>query len=141
MADTGNGAALTLSEDTNSYSVVSISPGGLSVESLDVSTLASSSQMEYIPGDLADTPEVSAEILFEVGTGLPTVGSTHTITVTFPVGPEQTTTTAATLAGTGFVTAVEYPELVNNQVQRSNITLKFNGGHDSGTAATFTAGS
>lgn len=139
MADTGNGASLTLSADTNSYSVVSISPGGLSIEALDISTLGSTSQMEYIPGDLADTPELTAELLFEKDTGLPTVGSTHTVTITFPLSATtNTNATPATLAGKGFVTAIEYPELVNNQVMRSNITIKFDGGGGDTTTNDYT---
>ena len=43
MADTGNGASLTLASGgfTTAMDIVSISPGSESVESLDVTTLAS----------------------------------------------------------------------------------------------------
>ena len=133
MADVGNGATLTLSGDTTSYVIVSITPGGQSIEPLDVSHLGSSGDKEYIPGELKETPEGSAEVLFNADDGLPTVGSTHTITVTFPLVPGGATT-AATLAGTGFITSVEYPELVSDTVQRATINWKLDGG----TGPTFT---
>lgn len=134
--DTGNGATLTLSADTTSYAIVSISPGGQSIEMLETSLLATTGDKLYIPGDLKETPEGSAQLLFNATHGLPTVGSTHTITITFPLGPDQTTTTKATLAGTGFITSVEYPEMVNDQVMTATIGWKMDGD----TGPTFTAG-
>lgn len=134
MADVGNGATLTLSAYTTALVISSITPGGQSIEPLDVSHLGSTGDKEYIPGELKETPEGSAEVLFNSGKGLPPVGSTHTITVTFPVHPGETTT-AKTLAGTGFITAIEYPELVSDTVQRATISWKFDGG----TGPTYTA--
>lgn len=135
-ADVGNGATLTLSEETTSYAVVSITPGSRTIESLEVSTLATTGDKEYIPTELKETPEGTAEILFYAHQTPPVVGDTHTITVSFPVGPAQTTTNKATLAGTGFITSFEFPELVNDQVMRATIGWKLDGD----TGPTFTAG-
>lgn len=133
MADIGNGATLTLSGSTNSYSIVSINPGGQSIESIDVSHLGSTDK-EYIPGGLIETPEGTATVLFSVGTDLPAPGTTHTVTVTFPLAPSQTTTNRATFVGTGFITMRSYPELVNDTVQEAEIGWKLDGG----TGPTFT---
>jgi len=135
MADTGHGATLTLSELTTSYEIVSITPGGQSVESIDVTHLGSTNK-EYLPGDVIETPEGTATVNFDVGADLPTPGSTHTVTVTFPLGPDQTTTNKATFAGTGFITMRTYPELVTDTVQQAEIGWKLDGA----TGPTFTAG-
>lgn len=135
-ADTGHGATLTLSGNTNSFQIVSINPGGESVESIDVTHLGTTTSKEYIPGDVLETPEGSATVLFNVTTDLPLPASTHTITVTFPVGPDQTTTNKATLVGTGFIMARVYPELVTDTVQEAEINWKLDGG----TGPTFTVG-
>jgi len=140
MADTGNGATLVLSAGsfTTAMDIVSISPGSESVESLDVTTLASTGYKEYIPGDLKESPEISAEVLFDATLGLPEAGTTHLVTVTWP--KIVATATAATLVGKGFVMSTEYPELVSDTVQRSNITIKLSDSVGTTTnAITFTA--
>lgn len=136
-ADLGTGATLTLSEDTTAYEIVSIQVGEETLEAIDVSTLATTGPMEYIPADNNDTPELSVTVNFRVDHGLPAIGSTHTATVTFPLGPAQTTTTKATFAGTGFVTNRGFPELTSNQKQEGSFSIKFDGD----TGPTFTAGS
>ena len=142
MADTGNGATLVLTAGsfTTAMDVVSISPGSESVESLDVTTLASTGYKEYVPGDLKESPEITAEILFDSTLGLPQAGSTHVVTITWP-DQGGTATTGATLVGKGFVMSTEYPELVSDTVQRSNITIKLSDGivSTNTTAITFTA--
>lgn len=137
MADTGNGATLTLSADGGSttYTIVSITPGDQSIEALEVSHLGTTDNKEYIKSDLKETPEGSAEVLFDTNVGLPTPGSaTQTITITFPK-EVATATAAATLAGSGFVTSVSYPELVSDTVMRATINWKMDGF----TGPTFTA--
>jgi len=138
-ATTGNSATLTLSEaTTHVLQIVSISPGSESIEALETSHLATSGSKTYTPSDLIETPEGTAEILFPVGFAMPTVGSTHTITVTFPQDSGNTATTGvtkATLAGTGFITMREFPEVVNDQVMRATIGWKLDGA----TGPTFTA--
>lgn len=130
MADTGNGATLTLSATGGSttYTIVSITPGDQSIEALEVSHLGTTDSKEYIRSDLKETPEGSAEILFDVNTGLPAVGSaTQTITITFPKETTVVTAAAATLAGSGFITSVSYPELVSDTVMRATINWKMDG--------------
>ena len=129
MADTGNGATLTLSADGGSttYTIVSITPGDQSIEALEVSHLGTTGDKEYIKSDLKETPEGSAEVLFDTGTALPVPGSaTQTITVTFPK-ESTSSTTSPTLAGSGFVTSISYPELVSDTVMRATINWKMDG--------------
>ena len=138
MADTGNGATLTLSADggATTYTIVSITPGDQSIEALEVSHLGTTGDKEYIKSDLKETPEGSAEVLFDVNTALPTPGSaTQTITITFPKESTVVTAAAATLAGSGFVTSISYPELVSDTVMRATINWKMDGF----TGPTFTA--
>lgn len=136
MADTGHGATLTLSENTNSFTITSIAVGSQSVQSLDVTHLGTVTDKEYIPGDVIETPEITVSVLFNVGVDLPTPGTTHTATVTFPLGPAQTTTNKATMVGTGFITSRSYPELVTDTVQTAEFMVKLDGG----TGPTYTVG-
>ena len=138
MADTGNGASLTLASGgfTTAMDIVSISPGSESVESLDVTTLASTGYKEYIPGDLKESPEITAEVLFDSTLGLPEAGTTHLVTITWPV---VAATPAAKLVGNGFIMSTEYPELVSDTVQRSSITIKLSDAISTSNAITFTA--
>lgn len=137
-ATTGNSATLAFSEaTTHVLQIVSISPGSESIEALETSHLGTSGSKTFIPSDLIETPEGTAEVLFPVGFAMPTPGTTHTVTITFPQDSANTATTGvtkATLAGTGFITMREFPEVVNDQVMRANIGWKLNGG----TGPTFT---
>ena len=94
MADTGHGASLTLSAETTTYDIVSITIGGQTVEQVDVTNLSSTSK-EYIAGDVAETPEGSATVNFDVMADLPVIGSTHLITVTFPRNAQTAVTPGA----------------------------------------------
>jgi len=136
MADTGHGATLTLSGNTNSFQITSITVGSQSVAAIDVTHLGTTTDKEYIPGDVLETPEIVATVLFNVGVDLPAPATPHTATVTFPLGPAQTTTNKATFAGTGFVMERTYPELVTDTVQSAQFTIKMDGG----TGPTFTVG-
>jgi len=72
---------------------------------------------------------------------LPEAGTTHVVTITWPDQDIATATTGATLVGKGFIMSTEYPELVSDTVQRSNITIKLSDGivSTNATVITFTA--
>ena len=139
MADTGQGASLTLGTTGSVGTIRQISIGESSIDTLDVSSLSSTDWMEMISTDLADPPEISAEILFDgTETNVPALGVAETITVTFPK-VASTTVTAANYAGTGFITSYKLPDLETGEIQIAEITCKLDGGTNSGTAPTWTA--
>lgn len=142
IADTGNGASLTFSTFGQSYAIESITVGSQSIEPLEISTLGTTNNKRYIPSDLRETPEGSAVVLFDTKESLttsqttevlPAPGTTALITITFPV--QGTSGTAANFAGTGFITSIEYPELVNDTVMKATINWKLDGGGNSTVAS------
>ena len=127
--DTGHGASITFGTTSWSGKITGI-PTNLSktVPRVDISYLGTSGQREYMPGDLEDLGEITLDVAFESKTGLPATGTgSETITITWPLAPGGGGVTAATLAGTGFITAVQYPPLQTNTMQVGQITLSFDG--------------
>lgn len=140
VGDTGNGATFTLTTQTAAASlkVDKISIGEITLPMLDVSTLSTITFKEYIPGDLAEPPELTIDFVHsQSATAISITGLVDTATITFPVGSSQTTTTGATFAGSGVVTAVKHPDLENGAVNKGQIKFKMDGD----TGPTYTRGS
>lgn len=137
MPDTGHGATVTFGTTSWAGKLRGI-PTNLQITRprVDKSHLATSGQREYMPGDLEELGEVTLDVLFEQGRGLPSTGSTaETITITFPLNPADGSAAAATLAGTGFITGTQQPALQTGQEMVGQITFSYDGG----TGPTFTA--
>lgn len=134
--DTGHGATLTLSVNTGAYKIRRIRLFKESVPVVDISYLGTSGHRETMPGDLTDIDEMEVTILFEAVTGLPAVGGVETVTTTFPL-QSSGATTAANIAGTGFVTARTWPELQTNAEMTSVVSIQMDGA----TGPTYTAAS
>jgi hypothetical protein len=139
--DTGNGATLTLAifngttALTAALDVISITPGAITVAPIDVSTLATSTVMEHIPGDLASVGESSATYKWLTSATVPTLPSAAgTCTLTFPLRSGETT--AATMTGTGFITSVQAPAMENGTLQVGQISWQWDGE----TGPSFTVG-
>lgn len=134
--DTGHGATLTLSVNAGSYKIRRIRLFKESVPVVDISYLGTSGHREVMPGDLTDIDEMEVTILFEAVTGLPAVGGLETVTTTFPL-QSSGATTAANIAGTGFVASRTWPELQTNTEMTSVVTIQMDGA----TGPTYTAAS
>lgn len=139
VGDTGNGATFTLTTQSavSSLKVEKIAVSESTLAMLDVSTLGTAGQMEEISTDLATNPELTIDFVWsQSATAITVSPAVDTATLTFPVGPTQTTTNAATLAGTGHVVAIKYPDLENGAAMKGQIKFKFNGD----TGPTYTRG-
>ena len=135
MADTGQGATLTLAT-TGAVGVIrSMTLPEMTVDKLDTSDLSTTDFMTYVATDLADPGEITAEILFDAeDDDLPSFGVSETVTVTFPIHTSGNTTNA-TLAGTGFITGFKMPDMQIGELQVATITIAYDGG----TGPAFTA--
>lgn len=135
--DTGHGATLTLSTNSGSYKIRAI-PKNLeeSLPVVDISHLGTTGPRETMPGDLTELGEIEVDILFEAVTGMPSIGTVETATITFPL---QSTgaTTAANIAGTAFIRMRAFPSLQTNGEMLAKIGIKYDGA----TGPTFTAAS
>jgi hypothetical protein len=130
--DTGNGATLSLAifngttAITASLDVISISPGEITVASVDVSTLGTSGIMEKIPSDLADVGESTATFKWLTSGAKPTLPSAAgTFAITFPLRSGEST--AATMTGTGFLTRLKAPDFANGELQVGEISWQWDG--------------
>lgn len=131
---TGQGTTAVLTGGAIVGCVRSLTLPELSQDKIDSSCLDTTGFMKYIAGDLTDPGEVSMEIIFDPSFDFSAlVGAVDTLTVTFPIG-DPASTTNATLAGTGFVTSYNLPDLSTNTLAVVNVTFSFDG--DTGPAFT-----
>jgi hypothetical protein len=138
VPDTGHGATVTFATTSWSGKLVGI-PTNLQLTRprVDTTHLGTSTNRSYMPGDVNELGEITLDVLFEGTVGLPAIGTAaETITITFPL-PGGGAATAPNIAGTGFITGVQYPPLQTGTVQQGQITFTYNGG----TGPTYTAAS
>ena len=125
MADTGNGATLALSVTGSVGNIRNIGEIAEELGKLEDSHLGTVDRKTYIPDDLSEPGEVEFEVEFDAAISLPTVGVVETCTITYPVKPGGAT--AASHAGTGFLTRVTSRQLANGQIHVSRMRFAFNG--------------
>jgi hypothetical protein len=136
MPDTGAGATLTLGTTGTIGTIRSIQLPEFSIDTLDVSALATTAWMTLTKTDLANPGEISAEILFDAETGVvPALGVHELITVNFP--KIVTSAAVGNLTATGFIKSFQMPELKTNELQIATITIALDGGYNSGTVPTW----
>jgi hypothetical protein len=101
----------------------------LEVEVVDSTTLdvAAADEMLSIPGDNPSPSEVTCVTRFVGTVANPALRTVETITITFPKETSGSTT-ARSIAGTGFITAYRHlPNLQRNQLNEGMIRFKFDG--------------
>lgn len=126
IGDTGNGATATFGTSSLSLAITNIQIGEISIDMLDVSTLATTDFEEMVSSDLKKAPEVTLNVLFVASATAPVVGgAAETMTITWPLFTG--TTGAATLAGTAQFTSFKLPDLQNGQIMSAQVKWKFNG--------------
>ena len=132
MALTGNTGTIAFGTSAIVLSWTKIGEWQTTRGKLETSHLATATFKTFMPDDLADPGEVEVEALFDPTKALGSITAVaETITITYP----KTAGTAAKLAGTGFITMLSTPELVNGSVSKRKIKVAFNGG----TGPAFTA--
>lgn len=133
--DTGHGASITFSSTGGTWLCRQISGPRVTLPIVNASYLGTATDEEKLPGDLNDWGPVTLEILYQGSQGLPARGVVQTITITHPLATGNTT--PANLAGTGFITEVEFPNFQTNTMQMGTIVFTFDGY----TGPTYTAAS
>lgn len=131
--DTGHGATLTLSTSALSFNWTSIDLGEETIDDIATSHLGSTGYKEYVPGDLKEGGSITIPFQFDNEAALPGLGTVETATVTFPLASGQTT--AATLAGTGYLKRLKRPNLQTDTLQDGELVFMWDGG----TGPAFTA--
>ena len=133
MAQTGNGATVTLSATSFSPSYISLGGFDLTREALDDTSLTNSSYMSKVPADLVDIGSMRCEYFYVPGSSdaqppiIGTNSSAQTLTITYG--------TSETIAGTGFITSSTIPQIINGELMRGTLEWQWDGK----TGPTFTA--
>lgn len=130
MADTGQGATLTLAT-TGSVGVLrSLTLPDITIDALEDSDLSTTLFKTYRSTDLAEPGEIVGELLFDAtADDLPTLGVAETVTVTFPIHTSGNTTNA-TFAGTGFIKGFKMPDMQSGELQMARVTIQLDGKTD-----------
>lgn len=135
-ADTGNGTSIAFTTGSGFIpSVVSVQIGERSIETLDVSHLGTTGDRDLIPGDLITNAPWTINFIADSTDSdkfTLTPGTVDTLTITLPEQVEAGN--PPTIAATGIVTSVKWPDLANDEVQMGSFQFQPNGG----TGPTFT---
>ena len=126
MADIGNGASITFGTSSFTASYISVEPPEFTRESIETSHLGTTSYKTFMADDLVDPGEMTCTIQHDPDEQPPFSGAAETITITYPLPSGMST--AATLAGTGFVTSYKPgSSLENGTLMEAEMTIKFSG--------------
>ena len=126
VVDTGHAAAFTLATTGGTWKPREIKVHDREIPTVDTTYLATTVMRTVMVGDLYDLTMVVIKVLFQGTQGLPTVGVSETVTITFPT-PGGGAATPATLIGTGIIVKVVYPTLMTNELQMGEIHIKWDG--------------
>ena len=133
---TGQGATVTLSVTGDLGCVKAIQLPEWTQNKIDASCLNTSGYKKYIPSDLSEPGEVTFTVVYEgvsplVGLSVndSDVKAAETLTITIP-DPESSVQGAilTTLAGTGFISSVQHPNMEVDGLLEMTVTFCFDGG-------------
>ena len=138
MAMTGNTGTVTF--DSLTLVITSITPREFSLGALEDSHLSTSTFKTYVPEDLTEPGGVDMEIFYDsqqAAAIMTSMSATKAGTAVVTLDPAAAYSTDPNLSGTGFIDSFDPGELANNQLIRGNIGIKYDGK----TGPTFTVGS
>ena len=128
LPTTGNKGTIALGTSAISFPFTKISEWQATRGKLESSSLATVDFKEYEPDDLSEPGEVDVEGWFEGKDEFEgkIKGVAETITVTYPK-TDIASSAGASLAGTGFLTMIGLPEMVNGTLMKAKFKVAFDG--------------
>ena len=115
--DVADGATITFSSSFLTR-VTSLEWTGISRDSLNTSTLATTGGQTFMPSDTYDPGELRVEFQFDTDATVPITSTAETVTVTWP--------DLETASASGFMTEFSI-SAARGQVMTANATIKFTG--------------
>ena len=142
--DTGNGTTISLGTTGDVGTVKSLTLPKLAIDKLETSDLETEDFKKYIGTDLVDPGELQVEVFLDQtdddfltytngSDDDPVFGVSQNVTITFPLSDESNTTNAS-LAGTGFIKEIDLPGVQNGELLMLTYTIAY----DSDTALNYT---
>jgi hypothetical protein len=125
FSDTGNSATIVFTTTGFTARYHQLGASKDTIAKIETSHLGTTVQKTHIPGDLYDPNETQCEFEWPLGTPMPIAGASETVTITLPLPTAKTT--AATVAGTGFVKERSSPVLKNDMLMMGSYTLVWDG--------------
>jgi hypothetical protein len=123
--DTGHGATITFGTQGGTWRAISITGHAETVPVVDTSYHATTTTRTNMPGDLKECSTFTVRVQFQGNQGLPTLTTAETVTVTHAVASGENT--AATIAGTAYVTRRKYPDLETNTLKIGEFDIQWSG--------------
>tara|TARA_R100000808_G_scaffold1005_1_gene4811 strand:+ start:68 stop:490 length:423 start_codon:yes stop_codon:yes gene_type:complete len=139
MADTGNGATLTLGTTAGSYDIVSISGLEVSKEPIEITKLSDTGRKRFMVDDLAEIGDITVTAYSDCG--VPDIDHDYgsaideTVTITYPVKPGGST--GGTVVFGGRPISVKSADAEMGEVMLVEFVIK---GTGNSAGFTFTAG-
>ena len=139
MADTGNGATLTLGTTGGSYDIVSISGLEVSKEVIEITKLSDTGRKRFMVDDLAEIGEITVTAYSDCG--VPDIDNDYgaaideSVTITYPTKPGGST--AGTVVFGGRPISVKSADAEMGEVMLVEFVIK---GTGNAAGFTFTAG-
>lgn len=122
---TGNTGTIAFGTSNLTLVVTEIGEVNLSVPVLNASHLGTTNQEESVAGDLAAISELTVTTLFNPGVNLAALGTSETVTLTYPKC--NSGNNAGVFAGSGFIRQVGTAKMVNGSLMTSQLIAKFDG--------------
>jgi hypothetical protein len=133
VGDTGQGMTATFGTSSLSLAVTEVTIGSQSIDTLNVSLLASTGFEKLIASDLKKIGKCKLKFVFVTQATMPVLGATpETMTITWPI--QTGDNVAANLAGTAFFTDLKLPDGKLGEVMFGECEFQYNG--DTGPAYT-----
>lgn len=121
----GNSATITFATSGFTGKITKINGSEFSREALPDDDLSTTENKTFVPAVLAEAGEFEIEFYFDPDVRPDHTAPAETITITFPLPSGKTT--AANVAGTGFITKVSSADLENNALMIGKATIRWDG--------------
>lgn len=131
--DTGHGVTLSFGTQGGTWRAIEVMGHSETRPVVDTTYHANTTFRSSMPGDLREISTFTVRVQFQGNQGLPTMTTPETVTITHPIASGGNT--AATIAGTAFVTRRKFPDMQTNTLQIGEFDIQFDGA----TGPTFTA--
>lgn len=121
--DIGDGTTIVFGTSAFAANVDSIRWSGQSRDMIDMSHVATTGGMPFLPSDMYDPGTLQLELHHDPDVDPPLTGAMETITVTFPL---RGGTTAATFVATGAVQSYDF-NIAKREKISASMTVKLSG--------------
>lgn len=123
---TGHGASITFGTTAFTGAITSIGGNTNAIEDIEDFDLSTTTRKTFRPSDLIDPGEFTVTFFVDSEDAYPAPGTAETITITYKQQPGETTS-AANLAGTGYIKSVTTAQHATGEMMTGELVVKWDG--------------